>query len=288
MRWMPPWAALGDPSARVVVREHGTAVGSPDATTAVADDGERQALLVHDPALLAEPEILDAVVATVAIAVRNQWLADAVERQLDEVRASRARVVAATDVERRRIERNLHDGAQQRLLALSMKLHAARTAPDGQQGGELDGAITELEAVLADLRELARGLHPAVLEERGLEAAVEALAERTPVPVEVLSDSSVLPSREVAAAAYYVIAESLTNVVRHASATHATVDLCAQHGELSVTVADDGAGGAAVRPGGGLEGLWDRVAALGGTLDVTSSATTGTRVVAVLPCEVVR
>lgn len=288
--------ALGDPSARLVVGDsaelpsvggngrvtpEGAAPPKATAATLVLREGNGMVSLVHDAALLAEPEILEAVIATTAIALRNQWLATEVERQLSDVRASRARVVAAADDERRRIERNLHDGAQQRLLALSMTLHAARAARDGQRVPLLDEAVSEVTAILADLRELARGLHPAVLEERGLVAAVEALAERASVAVEVhVHAVGALPA-DMAAAAYYVVAESLTNVARHACATHATVELHGSHEELAVIVTDDGRGGAATRKGGGIEGLLDRVAALGGVLEVSSSPEDGTRVAAV-------
>jgi signal transduction histidine kinase len=182
--------------------------------------------------------------------------------------------------ERRRLERNLHDGAQQRLVALSltMRLAQARIGTDPPSAESLlAGAHEELNLAIAELRELARGIHPAVLSDRGLEAALEALAGRSPVPVAMTMPRCRLPY-PVEAAAYYVVAEALTNVVRYAEASHATVSIERRNGHAIVEVADDGVGGADPSRGSGLQGLADRVAALDGRLEVDSPPGAGTTV----------
>jgi signal transduction histidine kinase len=201
--------------------------------------------------------------------------ADARERLLE----SRARLVTTADAERKRLERNLHDGAQQRLVAAQLALRMARNR---LQAPELDPILDELKAALEDLRELARGLHPAALQ-RGLFAAVGALAARSPVPVEyedVIEDRLPEP---LEVAAYYVIAEAITNAAKHAEASLITVRVTAEAGVLRVAVADDGRGGADFGDGSGLVGLRDRVEALRGTLRVSSPAGAGTTVRAELP-----
>ena len=207
------------------------------------------------------------------------------KRQDEEVRASRARIVEAGDGARRQLERNLHDGAQQRLVALSLTLRLAQskvsTDPEAVEA-VLEGARAELAAALDELRELARGIHPAVLTDRGLAAAVEALASRSPVPVDVEISDEPLP-QSVEAAAYYVIAESLANVTKYAGATGVTVRVHREDGRALVEVGDDGAGGADPAAGSGLRGLADRVEALGGTLAVESPPGGGTCVRAEIP-----
>ena len=204
----------------------------------------------------------------------------------DELRASRVRIVEAADAARRRIERDLHDGAQQRLVALGLDVRLARRRvvddPDAA-GPLLERLGEELSEASAELRELARGIHPAVLTERGLGAAVDALATRAPVPVEVLEvpDARLAPTIE--AAAYFTIAEALTNVAKYAQASRATVRVAQVDSELVVEVADDGVGGASAGRGSGLSGLADRVEACDGALTVKSPPGTGTTVRAVLP-----
>jgi PAS domain S-box-containing protein len=208
-------------------------------------------------------------------------------RQDEEIRASRARIVAAGDEARRRLERNLHDGAQQRLVALSLALRLAQskltTDPEAATA-VLDSAREELSAALDELRELARGIHPAVLTDRGLPAALEALASRSPIPVEIEAPEEELP-RPVEAAAYYVVAEALANVAKYAGASGATVRICREDGRALVEVGDDGVGGADPAAGTGLRGLSDRVEALGGTLTVDSPEGGGTRVSVEIPLE---
>ncbi len=213
-----------------------------------------------------------------------QALANAEAR--DQLAASRARLVSAGVAERRRLERDLHDGAQQRLVSLALLLRLAGRhvagAPERARR-ELDLASRELEQALAELRELARGLHPAVLSDHGLEVALRSICDRAPLPVDLAIDVASQPSEAVQAAAYFVVSEALTNVAKYARATSAGVTLQTDDGALVVEVADDGAGGADPRQGSGLSGLADRVEALGGRLDIDSPPQRGTRIHVRLP-----
>jgi PAS domain S-box-containing protein len=213
-------------------------------------------------------------------------LNDELHARLEELAASRARIVTAGDFERRRLERNLHDGAQQRLVALSLALRVALSKLDSDPAAAratLAAAGEELALALAELRELARGLHPAVLTDRGLRAAVEMLAGRSPVPVEIAEVPEARLPEGVEAAAYYLIAEALTNVAKYAQATRVTVRVTASEACVVVEVSDDGAGGADPAGGSGLRGLADRVEALGGSLEVSSPAGAGTTLRALIP-----
>jgi signal transduction histidine kinase len=204
----------------------------------------------------------------------------------EQLAASRARIVEAGDSERRRLERNLHDGAQQRLVALALLLREveAKLHGDPETAGRLlASAREELALALDELRELARGIHPAILSDRGLGPALEALAARTPVPVQVRGVPRVRLPLPVEAAAYYLVAEALTNVVKHANATRVMVEIGPSDGPVHIEVRDDGTGGAAVEEGSGLRGLADRVEALGGTLEVDSRDGAGTRVIGRVP-----
>jgi signal transduction histidine kinase len=244
------------------------------------------AALVHDAALAEEPELVEAVAATARLALENQRLHAELRAQLDEVRASRARIVAAGDEERRRLERDLHDGAQQRLLALGLALQLARAElPERTASADelLADAEHELHEALHELRELARGIHPAILTDGGLTPALRTLAERTSIPVSVAGPQGRLPPA-VETAAYFIVSEALANVVRHAHASQASVAVRANAGRVLVAVEDDGVGGADVAGGSGLRGLRDRAQALGGSLAVTSTPGEGTRVAAELPC----
>jgi signal transduction histidine kinase len=245
-------------------------------------DGETLAVLVYDPQIEAEDPGRVAAVGSVArLALENERLAAQVRAQLEEVRASRARIVEAADAERRRIERDLHDGAQQRLVALAMRLDQARQTSHGA-AALIDSTTAELLTAIREVRDLARGLHPTILTEAGLAAAVEALAERAPLPVAMTVTPERFPT-EVEAAAYFVIAEGLTNVARYAGATEARVEIVADAGRLRIVVADNGRGGADPSAGSGLRGLADRVAAIGGRLDVASEVGAGTTLTADLP-----
>jgi signal transduction histidine kinase len=212
-----------------------------------------------------------------------QALANAQARE--ELAASRARIVEAGDAERRRLERNLHDGAQQRLvsLALNLRLAARRAGDDPVARAAFQSATEELSQALEELRELARGIHPAVLSERGLEPAIEALTARAPVPVRVDVGLAERLPEPVEAAAYYVVAEALTNAAKHAQASEVSVRIEREDGVARIEVADDGVGGAATEGGSGLCGLADRVAALGGTFVLESPLGAGTTVRAEIP-----
>jgi signal transduction histidine kinase len=257
------------------------------AVTVLDHRGERYAALVHDPFLLEDRELLEGVGAAARLAIENARLQAELRAQLEEVRASRARIVEAGDAERRRIERDLHDGAQQRLLGIRLALRLARR----RLGPEADEAETllaeadeEMRAALEELRSLARGIHPAVLTDEGLPAALTSLARRALVPTEVLRVPSERLPAPVEAATYFLTSEALANVAKHAHASRVTIDASLAGGWLRVEIADDGAGGADDSAGSGLSGLRDRVEALGGRLSVDSPRGGGTRLRAELPC----
>ncbi|HWI96912.1 MAG TPA: histidine kinase [Solirubrobacterales bacterium] len=225
---------------------------------------------------------------TTALSAENEQLNVELQAKVEELRASRARIVEAGYAERRRVERNLHDGAQQRLMALTMNLRLARDklGDDPAATGELlDEAMDELAAATAELRELARGIHPVLLSERGLRAALGGLAERSPVPVELLATPAERLPAPIEMAAYFVVAEALTNVARYAEAGVATVRVERRNGAVEVEIRDDGIGGAKIDAGTGLRGLEDRVGALEGHFSVRSRAGEGTIVEASIPCE---
>ena len=209
------------------------------------------------------------------------------KRQERELQASRARIVQAGDAERRRLERNLHDGAQQRLVSISLTLRLAQARLDTDPAGArevLEGASNELALAMGELRELARGLHPAILTQRGLGAAVRVLAERAPLPVEITTLPDDRLPEPVEAAIYYLVAEALTNVAKYAQASVAMVEITLQNGSAIVEISDDGIGGAAPTDGSGLRGLADRVEALAGRLQVESPPGGGTQLRAEIPC----
>ncbi|HEX7298713.1 MAG TPA: histidine kinase [Solirubrobacteraceae bacterium] len=264
------------------------APGSGRAVTEVEREGIRVGAIIHDGSLADEPGLVRAVAASAALALENERLEAELRARLDELQSSRARLVEVSMFERRRLERDLHDGAQQRLVALSLQLALARRnldAGDGRGAVEmLDAARDELARALEELRELARGIHPAILTDRGLEAAIEALAERAPLPVS-LDEMPVerLPA-SVEAAAYFVVAEALTNVAKYAGASSAGVRIARNGAYALVEVSDDGVGGADPAVGTGLRGLADRLAALDGRLEVHSPAGEGTTVRAEVPC----
>jgi signal transduction histidine kinase len=225
---------------------------------------------------------------TNALSAENEQLTADLRAKVEELRASRARIVEAGYAERRRVERDLHDGAQQRLMALTMNLRLARTKLDedpAATGELLDEAMEELAAATGELRELARGIHPVVLSDRGLAAALGGLAERSPVPVRIVETPDERLPAPVESATYFVVAEALTNVARYADARGATVRVGRVDGFVEVEIRDDGVGGADPGAGTGLRGLEDRVAALDGSFGVRSSAGAGTTVEARIPCE---
>jgi signal transduction histidine kinase len=262
--------------------------GSGRAVTEVEREGIRVGAIIHDASLADEPGLVRAVAASAALALENERLEAELRARLDELQTSRSRLVEVSMFERRRLERDLHDGAQQRLVALSLQLGLAqRRLQDGDghaAGAMLDAARDELARALEELRELARGIHPAVLTDRGLEAALEALAERTPLPVSLDQMPSERLPAPVEAAAYFVVAEALTNVARYARASQAAVRIRRNGGYAVVEVRDDGVGGADPATGTGLRGLADRLAALDGRLEVHSPPGEGTTVRAEVPC----
>ncbi len=255
------------------------------AVTMVEHDGMWVAALVHDPALREDAHVLQAVTAAAGLVLENQRLAAEVRAQLAEVRASRARIVAAADAERRRVERNLHDGAQQRLVtaALGLRLAEKRLDADPETRVLIARSAESLEIAVAELRELARGIHPALLTDAGLVPALEALAQRCPLPVELAAPAVPRLAGPIEATAYFVAAEALTNVVKHAHATRARIVVSHDGATLHVRIDDDGAGGADMAAGSGLLGLRDRLLALEGELRVDSTAGAGTCVSARLP-----
>ena len=286
--------ALGDPSLTLAywlpdserfVDAAGRPFPMPErGWTAVELHGRRVAAIVHEPALDEEPQLVRTAGAAAALALENQRLSAELRARIEDLRASRARIVDAGDAERRRLERDLHDGAQSRLVALAMKLRMARRRAEGRPDvtAILDESSAELQASLDELRELARGIHPAVLTDRGLGPALEMLASRAPVPVEVAGDVDDLPPA-VATAVYFVVSEGLTNVAKYARARHATVTVNRDDNRVVAEVADDGVGGADLARGSGLRGLVDRVAALDGRLELHSPPGDGTRLRAEFP-----
>jgi signal transduction histidine kinase len=256
------------------------------AWTPVEREGRPVGAIVHDRTLCEDPELVRSVAAAAGLAIENERLQAQLRARVEELRASRARIVEAGTAERRRLERNLHDGAQQRLVALSLTMRLAQGKlhkdPDAAET-LLAGAQDELGLALAELRELARGIHPAVLSDRGLKAALEALAGRSPVPVELEGMPRERLPAPVEAAAYFVVAEALTNVVKYANASQARVSVSRSNGHAVVEIADDGCGGADPGRGSGLRGLADRVSALDGTLELRSPRGAGTLLRAEIP-----
>ena len=292
--------ALGDPSLRVAywasnLNQFVDAAGEPmvlpedgsgQAVTMLERNGVREAAIIHDAILLEDPGLIASVAGAMRLAVENDRLTSEVEAQLQEVRASRARIVEAGDLERRRVERDLHDGAQQRLISLSLELRVARSklgeGGDPEVRRSLDRAAEEAQAALVELRDLALGIHPLILTESGVGEAVESLADRTSVDVSV----DVGPERyspAVEGAAYFVISEALANVTKYAKATKATVRVRGLADRMTIEVSDDGIGGADPRSGSGLRGLADRLAALDGTITVVSPIGGGTKISAQIP-----
>jgi signal transduction histidine kinase len=281
--WVPEYETYADLTGRALELPQ-----SADGATTLIDreDGTHVAALVHDVSLCDEPELLDAVVAAAGFALENDRLHAELRARLEELRGSRARIIEATEAERQRLERDLHDGAQQRLVALSLELGLLEERFEGDPEAKtvLDQTRREVAESLRELRELARGIHPAVVTVHGLAIALKTLAARAPLPVRLRIDlAGRLPERQEVAA-YYVVSESLTNVAKYARASSAAVDVRHTDGRLFVEIVDDGIGGADTRRGSGLRGLADRVEALGGRLRVWSPAGGGTRVEAEIPC----
>jgi signal transduction histidine kinase len=277
--WVPERNGFVDAAGRPVAL-------SPDSTI-VERGGRRIAAIEHDPALAEQQELLESVGAAAALALENERLNAELRARLEDLRASRARIVEAAETERRRVERNLHDGAQQRLVSIAMALGLMERKLDTDPESAkpiLHGAREDLATALEELRELSQGIHPSLLTERGLEAALAELPLRTPVPIALeLSIGERLPV-QVEAAAYYVVSEAVANVTKYAHATAVRVRVDRVDGNALVEVIDDGVGGADSSRGSGLNGLADRVEALGGRLALVSPVGRGTVVRAEIPC----
>jgi len=282
--WLPEFGTYADFDGR---RVELPPPGGRRAMTVIDRAGTPVAALLHNPSLEDEPELLAAVTAAVGIALENTRLQVELRARLEELRGSRARIVEAAHNERQRLERNLHDGAQQRLVALSLELSLL----EGELGGDadakarLDRARREIASSLEELREIARGIHPAVVSGHGLGVALEQLAAMASLPVRltVAIDGRLPEPLEVAA--YYLVCECLANVGKYAQASAATVEVSRANGDVLVEVTDDGVGGADTERGTGLRGLADRVEALDGRLRIWSPPGGGTRVRAEIPCE---
>jgi signal transduction histidine kinase len=278
------------PESGIYVHGTGQPVSEPDpeeprARTLLEHGDARLGLLLHDPTLLERGELLRSTLDASGLAVEIARLRVEVRVQLAAVQASRSRIVAAGNEERRRIERDLHDGAQQRLVTLGVALRLLQRGLDGRSPAlraALDEAVGEVGRAIADLRELARGVRPARLDE-GLAVALRDLARRSPVPIELDLIGGRLPS-DIETAAYFVVCEALTNAVKHARASRVAVRTARENGRLVIQVEDDGIGGARLVSGSGLAGLADRVDAHGGRLRVDSRSPGGTLVEAELPC----
>ncbi|TYB45502.1 sensor histidine kinase [Actinomadura chibensis] len=298
-------ATLHDPGLRIAFPldgGHVSADGTPAelpgpgdgaAITVIGDPADPVAVLSHDPSLHAEPRLLEAVTEATRLVLENTRLQVTARAHLAQVRALLARIVAAEDAARHRLQRDLHDGAQPQLVWVGLELArvraaAARTVPAARRA-DLDKALDEAEArlraALRSLRELSRGIHPAVLTTGGLRAALRELVRRADGPVRLHMERALrdLP-QPIALTAYFVVSEALTNALRHAGADRVDVTADLADGRVTVRVADDGTGGAAARPGSGLAGLRDRVAAVDGVLDLRSEPGEGTVLTVVIPC----
>ena len=259
--------------------------GSGRTATFVEHDGQHIAALVHDSALAHQPDLLEAVCAAASVALEQERLQAELSARVVELQASRERIVAAGDAERRRLERDLHDGAQQRLVAIALQLRLLqrRVGHDPSTEELVAAASDQLALSLSELRELARGLHPAVLE-HGLAAALESLASRSTVATTVSYEAPDRLPEPVELAAYFVASEALANVGKYAHATTVSMRVWRAGRVAGIEVADDGVGGADDSAGSGLRGLADRVEALEGRLRVVSPPGAGTTVTAELPC----
>jgi signal transduction histidine kinase len=280
--WLPHFESYADLDGR----SHEVPSQDGRSTTLIGRDGAPVAALLHDPALDDEPELLDAVGAAAGIALENARLQAEIAARLEEVKGSRMRVIEAGQKERKRLERDLHDGAQQRLIALSLELRMLQRKLEDNPGArrQLEDAQREITRSLDELRDIARGLHPAVLSAHGLAVALEQVAARATVPVDLTVDVDGRLPEPVEVATYYVVTESLTNVGKHAQATAVSVSVFRAGENVVVEVVDNGLGGANTQRGSGIRGLADRVEALGGRLRVWTPRGGGTRVRAEIPC----
>jgi signal transduction histidine kinase len=278
--WLPDRAVFVDAEGRVLALPD---AGSGRSVTTVEREGQPVAVLVHDPAVLEDPGLLEAVASAAQLAASNARLRAAVQARVVELEVSRRRILMARDEERRRLEHRLREGAERRLGELADTLRRGRRFASGERTrDQMAHAEDQLARTLEELRRLAHGLHPRVLSEHGLVGALAALAKDLSLPVEIKISDDQLPER-VAVAVYFVCAEALTNVAKHAAAAHIAVAVTSSDGRVRVEIADDGIGGADPAHGSGLRGLADRVETFGGTLLVESTSGHGTRLAAEIP-----
>ena len=284
--WLPAQEWFADLEGRRI--ELPTA-DSERAVSVLGDASRPVAALVYDSSLVHEGQLVDAAAAAVRLALENARLQVQLRAQLEEVRQSRARLVEAADSERQRVERDLHDGAQQQLVTLLLSMQVTKTEAlrnsDLETAELVDANMAALKQALQELRELARGIHPTILTQAGLVPAIRSLTERCPMPVEVteeLGDVRLAPPLE--AALYFVVSEAITNAVKHSKGRRMCVSIGRRLGLAIVEISDDGVGGADLSVGSGLRGLTDRVAAVGGHLVVKSDHAGGTTIHAEVPC----
>ena len=278
--WQPEMRAFVDVDGDVLALP---TPGSDRAVTVVEGDGEPVAALVHDPTVLGDPALVDAVTAATRLTVSNARLRAEVQARVAELEASRRRLLEAGDEQRRALEHRLHHGAERRLSDIGDVLRSGRTSSQAEMILErIVAAETQLSATLEDLRRLARGLHPSILAEAGLEGALEALLDTFPIPVRISVPSERL-GVDTELVAYFVCSEALANVAKHASASRAAVSVTVSDRGITLVVEDDGVGGADLLHGSGLRGLADRVETVGGTLQVRSFSGGGTRLTAEIP-----
>ena len=292
--------ALGDPSLLLAywvpevsayVNERGDPVSLPEpssdrAVTLIDQGGDRIAALVHDPAVLDDPALVDAVASAAGIAISNVRLQAEVRRRVAEVAASRRRIVEAGDAQRRRLQQELRQGVERRLVdaggLLELVRQDDRLPDDAAAAARFEEVEEELQGALAEVRELAAGIHPSLMTDRGLWLALSTLAERSPIPVDLAVPLERLPA-DIEAAVYFVCSEALANVAKHARASRVSIDLIRDDRGLSLAISDDGIGGADPTAGSGLRGLADRIEALGGQLRVEGPPSGGSRVLADFP-----
>jgi len=280
--WLPDREEFVDEAGHVVPLPE---PGSDRTWTAVDYEGQRVAAIIHAAHLEASPELVQAAAAAASLALDNERLKADLRARVEELRASRVRIVEASNAARRKVERDLHDGAQQQLVALALELQLLRTrVGENREALELiDGIDGKLRAALEELRELARGIHPGILTDRGLAFALDALVTRAPLPVTQEIDLPERPPASVETVGYYVVTEALANVLKYAEASSATVRAHYSGDDVIVELEDDGNGGADETKGSGLQGLRDRVAALDGTLMVIAEPGVGTLIRARIP-----
>jgi signal transduction histidine kinase len=278
--WLPEAGTFVDASGGTLTLP---GAGSDRSATVIERDGRPAAVLIHDPAVLSDQALFDAVAAAAQLESANARLRAEVRAQIAELAASRRRILEAGDRARQRLERRLHDGAGRRLAELQKTLYRGRLDATGPQTRDkIARGEDQLRQALEELRQLAQGLHPRALAEHGLAGALARLADGSPVPVEISVASTRLPSH-VEAAAYFVCSEGLANVAKYSAASRAAISVAPGARTIVIVVSDDGVGGADPRTGSGLTGLADRVEALGGTFRVESTSGCGTRLAAEIP-----